>query len=92
MCGIVGFTGESGAVAAVLEGLARLEYRGYDSAGGRVIAIASEGDDDIGSVAEDAIYLRAESGIISYDRIARGRSALAMLSDERPEGLRASRS
>jgi len=33
MCGIVGFTGESAAVAAVLEGLARLEYRGYDSAG-----------------------------------------------------------
>ncbi|MHC4504147.1 MAG: glutamine--fructose-6-phosphate transaminase (isomerizing), partial [Planctomycetota bacterium] len=33
MCGIVGFTGESGAVEAVLEGLARLEYRGYDSAG-----------------------------------------------------------
>ena len=33
MCGIVGFTGNANAVAAVLEGLKRLEYRGYDSAG-----------------------------------------------------------
>lgn len=33
MCGIVGFTGGSGAAQTVLEGLKRLEYRGYDSAG-----------------------------------------------------------
>ncbi|NLH01144.1 MAG: glutamine--fructose-6-phosphate transaminase (isomerizing) [Clostridiales bacterium] len=33
MCGIVGYTGGSQAAPILLEGLARLEYRGYDSAG-----------------------------------------------------------
>lgn len=33
MCGIVGFIGKGDALAAVVEGLASLEYRGYDSAG-----------------------------------------------------------
>ena len=33
MCGIVGFTGAQAAAPLLLEGLKRLEYRGYDSAG-----------------------------------------------------------
>jgi glucosamine--fructose-6-phosphate aminotransferase (isomerizing) len=33
MCGIVGYTGKATALTPVLEGLRRLEYRGYDSAG-----------------------------------------------------------
>jgi len=33
MCGIVGYTGERQAVGVLLEGLAQLEYRGYDSTG-----------------------------------------------------------
>ena len=33
MCGIVGYTGKATALSPVLEGLRRLEYRGYDSAG-----------------------------------------------------------
>ena len=33
MCGIVGYTGKRPAATLVLEGLKRLEYRGYDSAG-----------------------------------------------------------
>ena len=33
MCGIVGFTGRQQAAPILLEGLSRLEYRGYDSAG-----------------------------------------------------------
>lgn len=33
MCGIVGYTGTNPALARVIEGLRRLEYRGYDSAG-----------------------------------------------------------
>jgi glucosamine--fructose-6-phosphate aminotransferase (isomerizing) len=33
MCGIIGYTGKDQAAAIVYEGLKRLEYRGYDSAG-----------------------------------------------------------
>ncbi len=33
MCGIVGYIGEQQATAIILEGLKKLEYRGYDSAG-----------------------------------------------------------
>ena len=33
MCGIVGYTGERQAAVILLEGLSKLEYRGYDSAG-----------------------------------------------------------
>ena len=38
MCGIVGYTGQEQAAPILLEGLARLEYRGYDSAGVAVVA------------------------------------------------------
>ena len=33
MCGIVGFTGKRPAAPILLDGLSKLEYRGYDSAG-----------------------------------------------------------
>jgi glutamine---fructose-6-phosphate transaminase (isomerizing) len=41
MCGIVGYVGARTALSIVLEGLRRLEYRGYDSAG---VALISAGD------------------------------------------------
>ena len=40
MCGIVGYTGNENAAPILLEGLSRLEYRGYDSAG---IAVSHSG-------------------------------------------------
>jgi glucosamine--fructose-6-phosphate aminotransferase (isomerizing) len=40
MCGIVGYIGDKNAVDIVLEGLRRLEYRGYDSAGVAVTGAA----------------------------------------------------
>ncbi len=43
MCGIVGYVGKKSVVPVIMDGLRRLEYRGYDSAG---IAVACNGDDD----------------------------------------------
>lgn len=37
MCGVVGYCGKNNAVPILLEGLSRLEYRGYDSAGIAII-------------------------------------------------------
>jgi glucosamine--fructose-6-phosphate aminotransferase (isomerizing) len=37
MCGIVGYVGDKQAVGIIVEGLKRLEYRGYDSAGVAVL-------------------------------------------------------
>jgi len=42
MCGIVGYVGSKDAVGIIVEGLRRLEYRGYDSAG--VAVLSSSGD------------------------------------------------
>ena len=41
MCGIVGYLGKKDSVPIILDGLHRLEYRGYDSAG---IAVMKEGE------------------------------------------------
>src|SRR5215213_11402476 len=49
MCGIVGYVGQQDAVDVVLDGLRRLEYRGYDSAG---VAI----------VADDTVQVRRKAG------------------------------
>ncbi len=42
MCGIVGYTGPRDAAPILLEGLRRLEYRGYDSAG--IALVTDDGD------------------------------------------------
>lgn len=38
MCGIIGVAGNTEAVSVLLDGLERLEYRGYDSAGVAVVS------------------------------------------------------
>ena len=40
MCGIIGYVGPQQAVSVIIEGLRRLEYRGYDSAG---VAVGADG-------------------------------------------------
>ena len=47
MCGIVGYTGQIQAAPVLLEGLKKLEYRGYDSAG---IAVMQQGNIAISKV------------------------------------------
>ena len=44
MCGIVGYVGPKEVVPVILEGLRRLEYRGYDSAG---IAVGCKGEEKL---------------------------------------------
>jgi len=44
MCGIVGYAGSNQALPAIIAGLRRLEYRGYDSAG---VAVVHDGRIDI---------------------------------------------
>ena len=41
MCGIVGYVGNKNATDFLIEGLSKLEYRGYDSAG---IAVINNGE------------------------------------------------
>jgi glucosamine--fructose-6-phosphate aminotransferase (isomerizing) len=42
MCGIIGYTGKRSAAPLLLEGLQRLQYRGYDSAGLAVLGASGE--------------------------------------------------
>ncbi len=70
MCGIVGYIGRKEATPVLLEGLKRLEYRGYDSAG---LAVLTNGE----------ITIEKQSGKISAlekhlaDRTLAGRSGIA---------------
>jgi glucosamine--fructose-6-phosphate aminotransferase (isomerizing) len=66
MCGIVGYIGPKNCVPILLEGLRRLEYRGYDSAG---IALIKDGVFNIqkkaGKVADLAEALRIHNGSLA---------------------------
>src|SRR5487761_1202095 len=57
MCGIIGYVGAAEAYPILIDGLARLEYRGYDSAG--VAAIVQAGKLEIRRAAGKLANLRA---------------------------------
>src|SRR5258705_5947303 len=69
MCGIVGVVAERNSVPILMEGLRRLEYRGYDSAGiavlqgGRVARLRTVGQVKILQDALDAAPIRGHVGI-----------------------------
>jgi len=46
MCGIMGYIGQGNAIPVIVDGLARLEYRGYDSAGIAVFRAGSDSGED----------------------------------------------
>ena len=70
MCGIVGCVGYRDSVPMVLDGLARLEYRGYDSAG---MAVIDEGILKIhrvkGKIAELRATTAAEASSVIRERV-----------------------
>lgn len=78
MCGIVGYIGSGDPIEAVLDGLARLEYRGYDSAG---IALVDHGNlkcykvagrvaELVARVSEESTGQPALSAVIGHTRWA----------------------
>ena len=55
MCGIIGYTGERPCRELILEGLQKLEYRGYDSAG---LSLVADGEIDSVHAVGNLSYLR----------------------------------
>ena len=67
MCGIVGYIGDKQAAPLLLDGLKKLEYRGYDSAG-----LAIVGDDESITVAKERGRLSALYEITNGGEAIRG--------------------
>jgi glucosamine--fructose-6-phosphate aminotransferase (isomerizing) len=65
MCGIVGYVGEKNAVGIIVDGLRRLEYRGYDSAG-----VAVLGEDGALHVRRAAGRMKVLEGILRERPVA----------------------
>ena len=64
MCGIVGYVGEQPAVDIVLDGLRRLEYRGYDSAG---VAILDGATASLGVERRAGKLVNLEKALVGVD-------------------------
>ncbi len=67
MCGIVGYVGQRSSSEVLMSGLARLEYRGYDSAGVAIVAdsgalVSHKRSGKLGILAEDLADSPLEAG------------------------------
>src|SRR5674476_580485 len=101
MCGIIGYIGKQRAVPILIEGLKRLEYRGYDSAGLSVF----EGKNiytfkSVGKVAELEKKIKIEefnkkadfkSAVIKTLKIIKGTYGLAIINKKEPDKIIAAR-
>ena len=67
MCGIIGYVGERPALPILIEGLKRLEYRGYDSSG---VALHQDGDVEV---------VKAKGKILELEKELKGRDFDATL-------------
>jgi glucosamine--fructose-6-phosphate aminotransferase (isomerizing) len=77
MCGIVGYIGERDSVPVILDALARLEYRGYDSAG---IAVIDDAGALVGSKAEgklERLAARLRNGEALHGKVGLGHTRWA---------------
>jgi glucosamine--fructose-6-phosphate aminotransferase (isomerizing) len=66
MCGIIGYTGRHDASSILLNGLQRLEYRGYDSAG---VAVAPNGDCETPKIVKKAARVVALAKLVKEARL-----------------------
>ncbi len=66
MCGIVGYAGRRNALPILLDGLKRLEYRGYDSAGVAIIGSGLQVMKDKGFIANLEAQLPAMNGSTGF--------------------------
>src|SRR5256885_15286403 len=66
MCGIVGYAGRRNALPILLDGLKRLEYRGYDSAGAAIIGSGLQVMKDKGLIANLEAQLPAMNGATGF--------------------------
>mgnify|MGYP003352356221 CR=1 FL=1 len=78
MCGIVGYIGSKNVVPVLIDGLRRLEYRGYDSAG---VAVVVGGQVTIRRSAEVFLVQAGCQVLLSED----GFDALAKVADHQPD-------
>jgi glucosamine--fructose-6-phosphate aminotransferase (isomerizing) len=72
MCGIIGYIGDSQALPILIEGLKRLEYRGYDSAGVSILdngSLAVEKTEGKISRLEELVAKRVFDGTVAHNGI-----------------------
>ena len=94
MCGIMGYVGPQQAAPILLDGLRRLEYRGYDSAG---VAVQSENNllervRKVGKVAEELGFYwyedpLDEEDMLNYPKLRQQLSIPLMATEYSPGGL-----